>query len=264
MGQVERNSLSQIVLPRPDRLSRQAINEVDAESLEPRPAQTADGGKGLCRGMAATQETQILVGEALHAHAHAVDGKRGQCRGIVGRDVVGVGLEGYLAATAEIDVAPQCLEKPPPQPRGELRRGTAPDIKSLNRFATQLIAPQLPLGKQRIDITCLHLLPHGGVEIAIDATGATKGNMQIKSGHDETGIKIRKITDISTSGRAEVTKKLFCNTFYKLLIRIIFSILRFVIAKKNAIPERTHFLPLNLIFYESVSIQRNQKHCPLG
>ena len=65
--------------------------------------------------------------------------------------------------------------------------------------------------------------------------------MQIKSGHDETGIKIRKITDISTSEKTGVTKKLFCNTFYKLLIRIIFSILRFVIAKKTRYPKEHIF-----------------------
>ena len=183
MGQVERNSLLQVMYQRSRRLPRKAVDKVDADARKTCPPQMCHGVERLCRRMTAAQETQVFVGKALYPHAHPVDGKSRQHGGIGRGDIVGIGLESYLAAAVHIDIGRKPLKKPFQQSGRKLRRSASTYINSIDRLAGQFAATQPPLREQGLDITGLTLLPHSRVEIAVNAPCATKRNMKIKSGH---------------------------------------------------------------------------------
>ena len=85
--------------------------------------------------MAAAEEAQIRLVEALHAHAHAVGRQLRQPSGIVGRHVIGVALDGDLPALSDRIVAPDGVEEVLQLGDAELRGRTAAEVDMLYQRA---------------------------------------------------------------------------------------------------------------------------------
>ncbi len=80
-------------------LVREAVDEVDADVGEARLEAAADGPDGALGVVAAAEAAEVGVVEALHAEAEAADGELGvELAEVIGGEVVGVGLQGDLAA----------------------------------------------------------------------------------------------------------------------------------------------------------------------
>ena len=90
----EPDGFLQVVLPGLLRFARQAVDEVDAEVPEARPAASLHGLDGLAGGMPASQQVQEGVVEGLHAHADAVEGEAAQGVHAGVGEVVRIGFEG--------------------------------------------------------------------------------------------------------------------------------------------------------------------------
>ena len=99
MGDAEAEGHVEVARPGFRGLVREAVDEVDADVGEARLEAAADGPDGALGVVAAAEAAEVGVVEALHAEADAADGELGvELAEVIGGEVVGVGLQGDLAA----------------------------------------------------------------------------------------------------------------------------------------------------------------------
>ena len=132
---VELEEARDIGLPELLRLSGQAVDKVEAKVREFLAAQRVDSCRDLLGAVAAAEEAQIGLVEALHAHAHAVGRQLRQPSGIVGRHVIGVALDGDLPTLSYRIVPPDGVEEALQLGDAELRGRTAPEVDMLHPCA---------------------------------------------------------------------------------------------------------------------------------
>ena len=88
----------------------EAIDEVDADVVEACGVGVGDGVEGLLGGVAAVEKPQHAVVEALDAYAQAVEEMQsGEGLQVVGREVLGVGLDGDLLHLRQVEAAAQAF-----------------------------------------------------------------------------------------------------------------------------------------------------------
>ena len=99
MGDAEAKGHVEVACPGFRGLVREAVDEVDADVGEARLEAAADGPDGTLGVVATAEAAEVGVVEALHAEADAADGELGvELAEVIGGEVVGVGLQGDLAA----------------------------------------------------------------------------------------------------------------------------------------------------------------------
>ena len=149
--------------------------------------------------MAPAQEGQVGIGETLHTHAQAVDRRIGQRRDKLGSHIIGIRLEGHLAARPPVDHRREGVEQSGPLGHRE-RRGCSPaQIDGRHRLSPHLVATQLQLAAHRLDIAPAPRRVGRRKEVAIDTATRTKRNMYIDTSHQ--GAKVQNFD----------SQTMFCN-----------------------------------------------------
>lgn len=165
-------------MPLGERLVWEAIDKVDADVAEARMSQQGDGLAGLLGVVSTVEELEQLVVEGLYAHAHPVDGQRGEQLSEVWRDVVGVALNGYLSGTGAVDM----LEEPFQLVMGEAAWCSSPyiDRRPVVRSSEgQFFA-------EGVDILVGEMEKRRGVEGAVGAPAFAERDVNIESAHMST------------------------------------------------------------------------------
>lgn len=181
---IEGNSLLEVATPAFVRLSRQAIDEVDADVLEAMPTAAADGFDGLTGIVAAVQQAEGGVVEGLYAHAEAVEGQAAEHGYVLFGQVVGVCLKGNLFTGIEaIDVG-QGVEYLAEIFLLELRGCATAEIDGTDGLALQVVAAHREFIAQGVDVASFQVAACGGVEVAIDASRLAERDVDIDTCHE--------------------------------------------------------------------------------
>ena len=179
----QRDRFAQIACERRGAESGYAEDQVDGHVAEARLLRLSHGLARRVGRMAAVHQAQLPVVERLYADREAVDPRAGQPPQVVGRQVVGVGLDGALFEDRAVEefggVGDELLQLLGRQQRG----GSAAEIdraqllrRQESRFAAQFVVHRLHDGLHRPQVGRL-------VEVAVGADTLAEGDMEIESGH---------------------------------------------------------------------------------
>ena len=187
MGDVETDGLLKVALPAFGRFAGKAVDEVDADFAYAVLTQKLDSMDGLLRIVPAANETQRVIVERLYAHADAwlAERRHGRPYAIdpLGRDVVGVCLDGQLGQGAELERGGRRGDEAAEQGGGELRRRATTDVKCLYLRALKIISSSLHLPTRCFHV-CFGLVQKGGgVEVAVTATTLAEGDVNVNARH---------------------------------------------------------------------------------
>ena len=144
--------------------------------------------------MPAIEEAQVFRIEALHPHAHPVEGKTAKHPGEGVVHIVGIRLHRDFRVGRNGIEAVYGLEDSLKIFGGKLRRGASAQVDGCYRFSFQIVFAQGELAAQGLRVAMLQPAVCGGVKVAIDATCLAKGDVDVNACHDGMfgyGAKVR-------------------------------------------------------------------------
>ena len=99
-----------VVVPLHESLTWESVDKVDADIVDAGLTECVDSLADIRCTMSAAEKTKSGVVEGLCPHTHTIDGKRGKQRGKLGRDVVGIALDGHFGGVRTVDMLKKALE----------------------------------------------------------------------------------------------------------------------------------------------------------
>ncbi len=186
-------------LPFVERLSREAVHEIEAEVGAASSAGGTDGLAGLGGRVHAVEEPEEGVGEGLDPEAEAVDagGEEGRCLLFIYRPRVG--FDGHLDGFAEGEPVAEPLHDARNPFRRQDRGRPAAEVDGLDGSALELVGggAEVDLDGERVEVAAREgepagLLERHGGEVAVGAFAEAEGQMEIERGagkhrHDQEG-----------------------------------------------------------------------------
>lgn len=168
--------------------ARDAEDEVGCQIAEPRAARLVQRLQRLAGRVAAVHHPQAVVVEGLDADGEAVDARAAQSGEVVGRQVVGVGLDGHLlengvGAPLE-DAVDEALQRLGRAERG----GPAAEVEGAERLAVELAQTGVELAEHRLGHRLQELEAGALVEVAVGAEALAEGDVEVDAGHNAPKI----------------------------------------------------------------------------
>ena len=162
-------------------LLRQTVHQVQVDVVEAGAAAALQRSLGLFGIMAAAQHRQQTIVHALHADAHPVDAGGAEFGALLGRQVVGIALGGYLGVGADSVVAGDSIQDAGHLAVGQVGRGAAAEENGVNSRATQGHGPggNLPDdgGQEVVELGLDTLV---GVEVTVRALAQAEGHVHVQ------------------------------------------------------------------------------------
>ena len=135
---IQTQGFADVGLPLRLRLSGQAVNQVYAYIIYIGIPAKPHGADGLFATMPAVEEAQVFRIEALHPHAHPVEGKTAKHPGEGVVHIVGIRLHRDFRVGRNGIKAVYGLEDSLEISGGKLRRGASAEINRLDRLTLQI------------------------------------------------------------------------------------------------------------------------------
>lgn len=142
---IQRDSLSEIVLPTFFCFIRQSVYKVNADIAEPSLPASADGFNGSAGIVAAFQQLERVVIESLYPHAKTVERERRKHFQIFGCQVVGIGFQSDFLTMVQSIMRPDGFKYQFKIFLFQLRRSSATEINGFYIFSFQIFFPHFQL-----------------------------------------------------------------------------------------------------------------------
>ena len=169
------------VFPLGEALMGQAIHQIEVDVAETGGAGRLERLDGAVGSVAAAQELQQAVVEALYADAQPVHALPQQPAAGGGIQVAGVGFDGDLGPRADGEGVRGCVQNGGNVAVGQIRGGAAAEEHSAHGRAAQRLPPEPQLAGHRLaEAAHLPLDALVGVEVAIGAFGLAERHVHIQ------------------------------------------------------------------------------------
>ena len=169
--------------------SRHAEDQIDGQVFETGLAGVSDRFCGLGGGMAAVHQPQAGVVERLDADRQTVDTGASQRLEIVGRQVVGIGLEGGLLDLRAVEELRGVVQEPFQRLGRTERRSSAAEIAGPDGFLTEVVATGLHFAVHGLDERGHAAGSDLLEEVAVGAYALAEGDMKVESGHNKPKLQ---------------------------------------------------------------------------
>ena len=161
----------------------QAEHQIHGHVAEPGPAGLADGLLGLLVGVGPAQSLELHILVALDANGDAVEARPAELFQGLGRDGVGIGLQGDLGVLFQLEPPVDLRQNPGETLGAEEAGGAAAEIDRVHGVAHHPLGGLLDMGQDGLEVQIHGLMVQPaaqGIKVAVFALAAAKGNMDIQ------------------------------------------------------------------------------------